>query len=156
MIKMLPEYLNHISQKPSLLMRICGLYRVSVSKDQDPKFFFVALSVFDTGDLGLHKQYDVKGSTYGRTSKPHDSVRKDNDWISDKMEIHLPVGLKRSLAYALEEDSRFLKKQNVLDYSILIGIHDRASNDEGVKFRGVKLLQGMQARSTSEDSDAVE
>jgi hypothetical protein len=65
LLRMLPKYLQHVT-KPSLLMRICGLYRVSVNAEHPPRFFLIAMSVFDAGELGLHHQFDLKGSTCGR------------------------------------------------------------------------------------------
>jgi len=130
LIKMLPKYLQHIS-KPSLLMRICGLYRVSVSGDYAPRYFLIAISVFDAGDMGLHHQFDLKGSTVNRISKEEESVQKDLNWVQGNFQVNLPAGLKRTVAAALENDANFLKAQSVLDYSVLVGIHDRESKLPG-------------------------
>jgi len=130
LIKMLPKYLLHIS-KPSLLMRICGLYRVSVSGDYAPRYFLIAISVFDTGDMGLHHQFDLKGSTVNRISKEEESVQKDLNWVQGNFQVNLPAGLKRTVAAALENDANFLKAQSVLDYSVLVGIHDRENKLPG-------------------------
>ena len=130
LIKMLPKYLQHIT-KPSLLMRICGLYRVSVSEEQAPRYFLIAISVFDAGDMGLHHQFDLKGSTVNRLAKEEESVHKDLNWLRGHFQVNLPAGLKRSVAAALENDANFLKEQSVLDYSVLVGIHDRESKVPG-------------------------
>lgn len=142
MIKMLPKYVLHVA-KPSLLMRICGLYRVSVSSDYPPRYFLIAISVFDAGDMGLHHQYDLKGSTSGRMAAPTDSVQKDLNWIDQGTQVCLPAGLKRTIAAALENDANFLKDQSVLDYSVLVGIHDRETLEAGKQNKGVRLLQGI-------------
>ena len=143
LLRMLPKYVQHIT-KPSLLMRICGLYRVSVSADQSPRFFSIALSVFDTGpEKGLHHQFDLKGSTRGRVAGEQEEVKKDLNWIKDGFQVNLPTGLKRKITSALENDANFLKEQNVLDYSVLVGIHDRKSKEPGVQSKGVRLLQGI-------------
>ena len=142
MIKMLPKYVLHVA-KPSLLMRICGLYRVSVSSDYPPRYFLIAISVFDAGDMGLHHQYDLKGSTSGRMAAPTDSVQKDLNWIDEGTQVCLPAGLKRTIAAALENDANFLKDQSVLDYSVLVGIHDRETLEAGKQNKGVRLLQGI-------------
>jgi hypothetical protein len=142
LLKMLPKYLQHVA-KPSLLMRICGLYRVSVSEDFAPRFFLIAISVFDVGELGLHHQFDLKGSTHGRLAKPEESVHKDLNWIKDDFEVNLPAGLRRNIAAVLENDAVFLQSQSVLDYSVLVGIHDRHSKEAGKQNKGVRLLQGI-------------
>jgi len=56
---MLPDYLERVNTGVSLLMRICGLYKVRTAND-NPVFFIVAVSVFDGGGLGLHHQFDLK------------------------------------------------------------------------------------------------
>ena len=55
----------------------------------------------------------------------------------------MPTGLKRTIADVLEHDVNFLKEQSVLDYSVLIGIHDRQSKEAGIQNKGVRLLQGI-------------
>jgi hypothetical protein len=142
LLKMLPKYMEHVS-KPSLLMRICGLYRVSVSNEHPPRFFLIAISVVDAGEMGLHHQFDLKGSTVGRKAGPEESTQKDLNWINDGFQVCLPAGLKRSVAVTLENDANFLKEQKVLDYSVMIGIHDRESKEAVLQNKGVRLLQGI-------------
>ena len=152
LLRMLPKYVQHIT-KPSLLMRICGLYRVSVSADQSPRFFLIALSVFDAGpEKGLHHQFDLKGSTRGRVAGEQEEVKKDLNWIKDGFQVNLPTGLKRKITSALENDANFLKEQNVLDYSVLVGIHDRNSKEPGMQSKGVRLLQGILKQKKSPET----
>lgn len=143
LLKMLPDYLSHLQHQTSFLMRICGLHRVCTGQSRKVRHFLVAISVFDCQQLGLHHQFDLKGSTAGRVSGPSENVKKDVNWIQGRSTIWLPIDLKRLLASIVEEDGKFLSKQNVLDYSILIGIHDRRSPNKGVQCRSVKLLANI-------------
>jgi len=127
LLTMLPEYLHRIQAGNSLLMRICGLYHMHTVNDSRPVFFIVAISVFDDRGLGLHHQFDLKGSSAGRLAPHDEAVKKDNNWTKDKMRVNLPADLKRCVAAALEADAHFLARHRVLDYSVLIGIHDRHS-----------------------------
>ena len=40
-----------------------------MSEEQTPRFFLIAISVFDAGEMGLHHQFDLKGSTVGRLAE---------------------------------------------------------------------------------------
>ena len=117
LLTMLPEYLHRIQAGASLLMRICGLYQLHAVKDALPVFFIVAISVFDDSGLGLHQQFDLKGSSAGRTARDHEAVKKDNNWTQDKMRVNLPAELKRSVAAALEADATFLARHQVCVYA---------------------------------------
>ena len=117
LLTMLPEYLHRIQAGASLLMRICGLYHVHAVKDARPVFFIVAISVFDDSGLGLHQQFDLKGSSAGRTARDHEAVKKDNNWTQGKMRVNLPADMKRSVAAALEADATFLARHQVCVYA---------------------------------------
>ena len=89
--------------------------------------FVVMTSVFDT-PAQINTIYDLKGSLIGRSATAREreggGVLKDNDLISDGCKLHL--GAKKAAFMAqLEKDAMFLAKLNIMDYSLLVGIHDR-------------------------------
>ena len=84
-------------------------------------------------DLQCSKVYDLKGSTHNRkaTKKAGASVvLKDLDWIEDRMKFKLEKGLQSFISQVIESDTNFLKSLNIMDYSLLIGIHPIQGNPE--------------------------
>lgn len=70
--------------------------------------------------------YDLKGSTYKRTSmrdgKMRSTVYKDLDWVSAGLMINLGHERATSFFGVIQRDVEFLKSQNTMDYSLIIGI----------------------------------
>jgi 1-phosphatidylinositol-4-phosphate 5-kinase len=77
----------------------------------------------------IHKTYDLKGRTVGReypeekAAKNPRVVLKDLNWINCGNMLEL--GPERALLMEqLRWDLELLKQANVMDYSLLIGIHN--------------------------------
>jgi len=128
--KILPHYYQYVSLNPNtLLTRFYGMHRVKMRHLKRKVHFVIMHSVFDTKEK-IFRIYDLKGSTVGRSSGP-DKVRKegvvykDLDLVDDQAKFQL--GTKRKLFMEqLEKDASFLASLNIMDYSLLIGIHDEA------------------------------
>ena len=83
----------------------------------------------------IHETYDLKGSTIGRVypeeklevaekeGKPA-PVLKDLNWIDRGKSLELGPEKSATLMMQIQWDSEFLKSVNVMDYSLLIGIHN--------------------------------
>lgn len=127
LLTMLPEYQGHLRTSPfSLLVRFAGLFRADVG-GKNGQFFIVMVSTFDRS-CAIHEIYDVKGSLFKRKKKPEETVGKDQDWFDCGRRLHLPPQVRLDLMAAHEADALFLLKFNVMDYSILIGIHKLEPN----------------------------
>jgi len=121
--RMLPSYQHHMRQTPrSLIVRYGGLFSARVP-DVGLTYFTVMASVFDSMHQ-VQETFDVKGSTHNRTMKPGESVGKDNDWTSKGMRLRIPDSARRELRAVHELDVSFLCSFGVMDYSLLIGIHN--------------------------------
>lgn len=129
--KFLPAYYRHIEKdRNSFLVPILGMFRVQSSKGR--RYFFVMKSVFDT-PLAIHSRYDLKGSTKGRmlTDAQREDfpenpalAMKDIDFKGDCVDI--VVGDEQEIILdRLKSDVAFLESINLMDYSLLLGIHDR-------------------------------
>ena len=126
----LHHYYEHIRNYPNTLLTfIFGLHKLLYSKG-GPKmhrlYFIVLGNIFSSG-LEIHQRYDLKGSTYGRTTKPTEDLtvaRKDVDFMNAKMKIS--IGPKRAddLLKQLQKDTEFLQMYKIIDYSLLVGIHN--------------------------------
>ena len=74
-------------------------------------------------------RYDLKGSTYGRTSrknknaKPSSTVAlKDCDWLEDMKLVNLKDEQRDLILQQLRHDTKFFQDNNINDYSVLLGI----------------------------------
>lgn len=127
----LPAWLAHFSAFPqSLLTRFCGLHAIRLSPEQRWFYFCVMESVFAgiPASLTIEEKYDLKGSWAGRRAIKNPNVlpeeyghtMKDGD-----LREPLDVGphMARRLCAQLLRDARFLSTQNIMDYSLLVGVH---------------------------------
>lgn len=122
----------------SLLPRYLGLYRFEVASDTDKVQtvrIVVMINVFG-GARPIHRKYDLKGSTAGREAtakerKKDKPVWLDLDWLRSERRLGIGASAKSRLMGTLESDVRFLTKQGLIDYSLLVGVHDRKEEDDG-------------------------
>jgi hypothetical protein len=129
LLRILPQYFEYLRQNPhSLLVRILGMHRITMYHIRRKVHFVIMASVFDT-PAQIHTIYDLKGSLQGReaTAKERETggVLKDNDLLNDKRKLHLG-NKKAAFINQLRKDSEFLASLNIMDYSLLLGIHDRS------------------------------
>lgn len=70
----------------------------------------------------------TQGSTVGRQiseeQRARGAVRKDLDLVNDGVRLKFG-GNKDAFLAQLEKDAQFLASLNIMDYSLLVGIHDR-------------------------------
>eukprot|EP01035_Chromulina_nebulosa_P018924 gene18924-24731_t len=108
-------------------VRILGMYRLKMYHLKRKVHFVIMSSVFDTSEK-IHTIYDLKGSLVGRKVTPEErsngGVLKDVDLIEDKVKFNLG-SKKAAFMEQLQKDASFLASLNIMDYSLLIGIHDR-------------------------------
>merc|ERR1712039_514024 len=81
------------------------------------------------GSQNIHRRYDLKGSTHGRKASAKERrksapVLKDLDWVAEETAMIIGEGARKLLLDSLAEDARFLCSQGLIDYSLLVGIHD--------------------------------
>ncbi len=126
--RIMPQYVNHLHNNPnSLLCRFYGMHRVKMKFLGEEIHFVIMGSVFDTNKT-IHTIYDLKGSTLGRITKQEDcdagAVQKDLNLANSKKKILLGPAHVKLLADTLKSDIGLLTELNVMDYSLLIGVHD--------------------------------
>jgi len=78
----------------------------------------------------IHERYDLKGSTFGRAASDEEKIKfkenvtyKDVDWRAREKKLHFGPSIKAALLEQLKKDCQLLEKLNVMDYSLLVGIH---------------------------------
>ncbi len=106
--------------------------------------FVIMCSVFDT-DVNLSTIFDIKGSTLGRSAKAGDSVRKDND-LRERIASNGGLGFEFKdpetrcrLKRIVEKDVEWLRKVNVIDYSMLIGLGTDAVGPKPLRLASLML-----------------
>jgi hypothetical protein len=75
----------------------------------------------------IHRKYDLKGSWVGRSTDQaniEQAVLKDVDFQTSQEQLRVGADVAERLIAQLEADTRFLCDNQVIDYSLLVGIHD--------------------------------
>ncbi|XP_034030695.1 phosphatidylinositol 4-phosphate 5-kinase type-1 alpha-like [Thalassophryne amazonica] len=133
--KLLPGYFMNINQnKRTLLPKFYGLYCVQAG---GKNIRIVVMNNLLPRIIPMHLKYDLKGSTYKRRASPKEREKvvpthKDLDFVQD-----LPDGLLleadnyNALSKTIQRDCLLLQSFKIMDYSLLMGIHnmDQASRE---------------------------
>ena len=137
------EYLFH--KMPSVLMKILGVYKITLKKtDNDENTFedyylmmMENLNYGFNGEKKKIKSYDLKGSTINRYIKKKDKKQKSNTVLLDtnfkKDFNNEPLPLEKDLygllLVSVYNDTLFLSKNGIVDYSLLLYINDLNKNE---------------------------
>ncbi|XP_019461020.1 PREDICTED: phosphatidylinositol 4-phosphate 5-kinase 9-like [Lupinus angustifolius] len=126
LLRMLPDYHNHVkSYDNTLITKFFGLHRIIPSSGQ--KFRFVVMGNMFCTELRIHRRFDLKGSSLGRSS---DKIEIDENTTLKDLDLnycfYLEPSWRESLLKQIEIDSKFLEAQHIMDYSLLLGVHYRA------------------------------
>ncbi|XP_030938570.1 phosphatidylinositol 4-phosphate 5-kinase 2-like [Quercus lobata] len=134
LIRMLPSYHQHVCQyKNSLLTKFYGVHCVKPVGGQKTRF--IVMGNLFCSEYRIHKRFDLKGSSYGRTTdKPEGKI--DETTTFKDLDLNYVFHLERSwfqeLIRQIDRDCEFLERERIMDYSLLIGVHfrDDYSSDE--------------------------
>ncbi|XP_025910152.1 phosphatidylinositol 5-phosphate 4-kinase type-2 beta [Apteryx mantelli] len=118
----------------TLLPQFLGMYRLTV--DGVETYMVVTRNVF-SHRLTVHRKYDLKGSTVSREASDKEKAKdlptfKDNDFLNEGQKLHVGEESKKNFLEKLKRDVEFLAQLKIMDYSLLVGIHDvdRAEQEE--------------------------
>lgn len=119
------QYHSYVVEKEgkTLLPQYLGLYRITV--DGTDKYYIVMRNIFGS-KYSIHKKYDLKGSTVQRQASEKEKSKelptfKDNDFLEDNHKLCIPADVKTQLVEILKNDTAFLTKLHLMDYSLLVG-----------------------------------
>lgn len=99
-------------------------------------YFCVMNNVFQTTKK-IDLRYDLKGSTWGRqTIRDKDGgvkadrnvALKDLDFLNKKDSFKVGHDNKQRIMQILRQDAQFFAENNIIDYSLLVGIHNRSEH----------------------------
>ncbi|XP_058647813.1 phosphatidylinositol 5-phosphate 4-kinase type-2 gamma isoform X4 [Onychostoma macrolepis] len=134
------DYLHIVTCHGStLLPQFLGLYRVTV--DNEDTYLLVMRNMF-SHRLTVHRKYDLKGSLVSREASDKEKVKelptfKDVDFRNNMQRVYISEEEKEKLLDKLNRDVEFLVRLKIMDYSLLLGIHDvgRAEQEEAEEMK---------------------
>lgn len=139
-----PSYFEYMSQAlfhdlPTVLAKIFGVYQITMRRAQSSQvrmYVLVMENLFYGAEFS--KFFDLKGSMRNRkvteTGKANEVLLDENmvEFIYESP-VFVREHSKRMLRASLYNDTLFLTKMNVMDYSLVIGLSD----DENVIVAGI-------------------
>ncbi|KOC68666.1 Phosphatidylinositol 5-phosphate 4-kinase type-2 beta [Habropoda laboriosa] len=116
----------------TLLPQYLGMYRLTVD---GVEHYVVAIRNVFSNHLTTHKKFDLKGSTVDREASDKEKEKdlptyKDNDFVKEGMKIYIGEEAKAKLIETLTADVDFLTRLHLMDYSLLLGLHDCARAEQ--------------------------
>ncbi|GBP15607.1 Phosphatidylinositol 4-phosphate 5-kinase type-1 gamma [Eumeta japonica] len=125
---LLPGYYLNLDQNPrTLLPKFFGLYCYQCNRKN---VRLVAMNNLLPSYVKLHQKYDLKGSTYKRKANKSERQKssptyKDLDFMEHHTEgIFLEAETYNALIKTMQRDCRVLESFKIMDYSLLVGIHN--------------------------------
>ncbi|CAH0770067.1 unnamed protein product [Bemisia tabaci] len=126
----LKQYHPYIVERhgKTLLPQYLGMYRLTVD---GMEHYVVAMRNVFSNHLATHRKFDLKGSTVDREASDREKEKdlptfKDNDFVKEGTKIYIGDDAKEKLLETLNADVGFLTNLHLMDYSLLLGIHDCA------------------------------
>ncbi|XP_026742289.1 phosphatidylinositol 4-phosphate 5-kinase type-1 alpha-like isoform X1 [Trichoplusia ni] len=126
--KLLPGYYLNLDQNPrTLLPKFFGLYCYQCNSKN---VRLVAMNNILPSSIKLHQKYDLKGSTYKRKASKGERQKtsptyKDLDFMEHHTEgLFLEADTYNALIKTMQRDCRVLESFKIMDYSLLVGIHN--------------------------------
>ncbi|XP_076245909.1 phosphatidylinositol 4-phosphate 5-kinase 59B isoform X2 [Calliopsis andreniformis] len=138
---LLPGYYMNLNQNPrTLLPKFFGLY---CYRCNSKNVRLVAMNNLLPSSIKMHQKYDLKGSTYKRKASKLERSKssptyKDLDFMEHHPEgIFLEADTYNALVKTIQRDCRVLESFKIMDYSLLVGIHnlDQAAREKAQEQR---------------------
>lgn len=127
---LLANYYFHIMKNPNtLITRFFGFHKIIYNRRGNGVYFVVMGNVFNN-NFEIHSRYDLKGSTYKRFTDPNADrtvARKDLDFNNSEKKLYVGLERKEALMRQIEKDCDLFMALNIIDYSLLAGLHRLSS-----------------------------
>lgn len=152
MIHVLESYFNHITANANtLLTRFFGLYTMKVS---GRKFRFIVMNnVFEGGPPD--EAYDLKGSTVNRSTMSPEDAREHPGVVMKDMDLNKQIQLNPQLRLVLfmqlKADTDWLKSNDIMDYSLLVGF----SFEEGIQVSDIRYVDADERNRLLEEGSTL-
>ncbi|KAK4556271.1 Phosphatidylinositol-4-phosphate 5-kinase [Recurvomyces mirabilis] len=145
--KILPDYYNYVLENPNtLLSQFYGLHRVKLPYGK--KVHFVIMNNLFPPHRDIHRTFDLKGSTIGRDFREVDleknprATLKDLNWLRRNLHLEFGPTKKEAFVAQMQKDVALLQRLKIMDYSMLVGIHDlERGNEENLRDKTLQVFQ---------------
>uniref|UniRef100_A0A0D3FIM0 1-phosphatidylinositol-4-phosphate 5-kinase n=1 Tax=Oryza barthii TaxID=65489 RepID=A0A0D3FIM0_9ORYZ len=133
LLKMLPAYYNHVRAfEDTLVTKFFGLHCVKLAGANQKKVRFVIMGNLFCSDHTIHRRFDLKGSSLGRTTdKPLAEI--DEYTTLKDLDLNFIFRLQKQwfqeFQRQVDKDCEFLEHEKIMDYSLLVGVHFRGAVD---------------------------
>ncbi|KAI5361695.1 Putative phosphatidylinositol-4-phosphate 5-kinase, core [Septoria linicola] len=143
----LRDYYNHVTENPNtLLSQFYGLHRVKIPYGR--KIHFVVMNNLFPPHRDIHRTFDLKGSTIGRDFREEDleknprATLKDLNWLRRNLHLEFGPTKKEAFVTQMQKDVALLQRLKIMDYSMLVGIHDlERGNEENLRDKTLRVFQ---------------
>ncbi|KAF7663968.1 hypothetical protein LDENG_00195180 [Lucifuga dentata] len=161
MHNILSEYHQHIvtCHGITLLPQFLAMYRVTV--ENEDTYLLVMRNMF-SHKLHVHRKYDLKGSLVSREASFKEKVKelptyKDVDFRNNMQKIYVSDEEKQRVMDKLNRDIEFLVRMKIMDYSLLLGIHDveRAEREEEEEEEEEEMEMESSCEEEEEDENGL-
>jgi 1-phosphatidylinositol-5-phosphate 4-kinase len=143
----------------TLLPHYLGMYRLTVNNTET---YWIVMRNVLSSSVTVHQKFDLKGSTVDRAASHKEKAKetptlKDNDFMGTGERI--VIGENRvTFITRLSNDVQFLQSLNIMDYSLLVGIHDpsvpkivEVEDDDRVDEEECKFTEDKESHYVSSD-----
>ncbi len=145
--KILRGYYEHVVDNPNtLISQFYGLHRVKIPYGR--KIHFVVMNNLFPPHRDIHQMFDLKGSTVGRDFREEDLAKnpratlKDLNWLRRNLHLELGPGKREAFLEQMKRDVSLLRRLHIMDYSMLVGIHDlEKGNEQNLRENMLKVFQ---------------
>ncbi|KAM9349941.1 phosphatidylinositol 4-phosphate 5-kinase type-1 gamma-like [Symphorus nematophorus] len=152
--KLLPGYYMNLNQNPrTLLPKFFGLYCVQCG---GKNIRVVVMNNILPRSVRMHLKFDLKGSTYKRRASKKEREKskptfKDLDFLSDVPEgLTLDQDTYNALVKTLQRDCLVLESFKIMDYSLLLGVHNKTQAERERQSQGSPAGGGDEKRRAAQ------
>ncbi|XP_010916539.2 phosphatidylinositol 4-phosphate 5-kinase 2 [Elaeis guineensis] len=127
LIRMLASYYQHVRHyENSLVTKFYGVHCVKPIGGQ--KVRFIVMGNLFCSEYRIHRRFDLKGSSHGRTTDKAEAEIDETTTLKD-LDLNFVFRLQRSwfreFSEQIKRDCEFLESERIMDYSLLVGVHFR-------------------------------
>uniref|UniRef100_A0A453I030 1-phosphatidylinositol-4-phosphate 5-kinase n=1 Tax=Aegilops tauschii subsp. strangulata TaxID=200361 RepID=A0A453I030_AEGTS len=133
LLKMLHAYYNHVRAfENTLVAKFFGLHCVKLAGANQKKVRFVIMGNLFCSDHTIHRRFDLKGSSLGRTTDKPQAEIDEYTTLKD-LDLNFIFRLQKQwfeeFRRQVDKDCEFLEQEKIMDYSLLVGVHFRGAID---------------------------
>ncbi|CAI0395544.1 unnamed protein product [Linum tenue] len=127
LIRMLSSYYQHVCRyENSLVTKFFGVHCVKPVGGQKTRF--IVMGNLFCSEYRIHRRFDLKGSSHGRTTDKPEGEIDETTTLKD-LDLNFVFRLQRNwyqeLMKQIDRDCEFLEAERIMDYSLLVGLHFR-------------------------------